>query len=403
MSEYLTVRLSSQPSAPIQWLVWSSIQNEVIASGELSSPEQITTLQPYAQQRTTIALLSGQDVHLHQVEIPNGGKRQLMTILPYLLEDELAQDVDKLHFHLLHTEGNQAQICAVEKAYLAKWLDDFKQAGIDIAKVLPDVLALPQQQEGVSALQIGDEWLFRRGSYQAISVDNAWFELFCNSEWLQENDTIFSYTPLPQTTDTRWQLADQLLIMELLATQAINSKINLLSAQFKRHSSWLKQWQQWKKVAIAIVILLLSFFAKNSIETQHYQQQAQAYRAESEQIFRTIFTDKKRIPTVSYLKREMNDEVARLSGTSTSNSLLAWLSDLPAAMSAASNMEIQNIKYDGTRNEIRLQAKSTNFENFEVVRVKLSEKFNVVQGQLNRNGDAVYGSFILTPLNSEVK
>ncbi|QSA19710.1 type II secretion system protein GspL, partial [Vibrio furnissii] len=53
------------------------------------------------------------------------------------------------------------------------------------------------------------------------------------------------------------------------------------------------------------------------------------YRAESERIFRTIFPDKQRIPTVSYLKRQMSDELAALSGGSSGEHVLGWLSKLP--------------------------------------------------------------------------
>lgn len=101
MSEFLTVRLSRDKQAPIRWLVWSTSQNEIIASGELSSKEQLGELSTYADQRTTLLLLDSRDILLMEAEIPAGAARQVDTMLPYLLEDDIAQDVDELHFTIL--------------------------------------------------------------------------------------------------------------------------------------------------------------------------------------------------------------------------------------------------------------------------------------------------------------
>lgn len=69
MSEFLTVRLNSQPDSQIHWAVWSTSQQEVIASGELNNLDQLADIKEYAQQRVTLLMLSGQDVHFADVEI----------------------------------------------------------------------------------------------------------------------------------------------------------------------------------------------------------------------------------------------------------------------------------------------------------------------------------------------
>ncbi|MDW1631483.1 GspL/Epsl periplasmic domain-containing protein, partial [Vibrio sp. Y176] len=49
----------------------------------------------------------------------------------------------------------------------------------------------------------------------------------------------------------------------------------------------------------------------------------------------------------------------------------------------------------GQRGEVRIHARSSDFQPFEQARVKLAEKFNVEQGQLNRSDNVVMGSFVL--------
>ncbi|MEZ9365440.1 type II secretion system protein GspL [Vibrio sp. 10N.286.49.E11] len=407
MSEFLTVRLSSEPQSPVQWLVWSTSQQEVIASGELSSWEQLDELTPYAEKRSCIALLPGNECLIKRVEIPKGAARQFDSMLPFLLEDEVAQDIEDLHLTILEKDATHATVCGVERDWLKQALDTFREANIIFRKVLPDTLALPLEDQGISALQIDQHWLLRQSNYQAVSINEAWLAMFLQSDWVALDDeeqatTIFSYTAMPnedvqQQSGANWQAKPAELVMSLLSQQAITSGVNLLTGTFKTKSSFSKYWRVWQKVAIAACLLVAVIVTQQVLKVQQYEAQAEAYRTESERIFRSVLPGKQRIPTVSYLKRQMNDEAKKYGGSGDGDSLLGWLALLPETLGQVKAIEVNSIRYDGNRSEVRLEAKSTDFQYFETARVKLEEKFTVEQGPLNRNGDAVFGSFTLKP------
>ncbi|CDT44984.1 MULTISPECIES: type II secretion system protein GspL [Vibrio] len=407
MSEFLTVRLSSEPQSPVQWLVWSTSQQEVIASGELSSWEQLDELTPYAEKRSCIALLPGNECLIKRVEIPKGAARQFDSMLPFLLEDEVAQDIEDLHLTILDKDATHATVCGVDREWLKQALDLFREANIIFRKVLPDTLAVPFEEQGISALQIDQHWLLRQGNYQAVSISEAWLPMFLQSDWVVADDeeqatTIFSYTAMPsddvqQQSGANWQAKPAELVMSLLSQQAITSGVNLLTGTFKTKSSFSKYWRVWQKVAIAACLLVAVIVTQQVLKVQQFEAQAQAYRMESERIFRAVLPGKQRIPTVSYLKRQMNDEAKKYGGSGDGDSLLGWLALLPETLGQVKSIEVESIRYDGNRSEIRLQAKSSDFQHFETARVKLEEKFTVEQGPLNRNGDAVFGSFTLKP------
>ncbi|CAH6908992.1 Type II secretion system protein L [Vibrio chagasii] len=407
MSEFLTVRLSSEPQSPVQWLVWSTSQQEVIASGELSSWEQLGELTPYAEKRSCIALLPGNECLIKRVEIPKGAARQFDSMLPFLLEDEVAQDIEDLHLTILDKDATHATVCGVEREWLKQALDTFREANIIFRKVLPDTLALPLEEQGISALQIDQHWLLRQSNYQAVSINEAWLAMFLQSDWValddeEQSPTIFSYTTLPsddvqQQSGIEWQAKPAELVMSLLSQQAITSGVNLLTGTFKTKSSFSKYWRVWQKVAIAACLLVAVIVTQQVLKVQQYEAQAEAYRTESERIFRSVLPGKQRIPTVSYLKRQMNDEAKKYGGSGDGDSLLGWLALLPETLGQVKAIEVNSIRYDGNRSEVRLEAKSSDFQHFETARVKLEEKFTVEQGPLNRNGDAVFGSFTLKP------
>ncbi|MCG9691403.1 type II secretion system protein GspL [Vibrio sp. Isolate22] len=407
MSEFLTVRLSSEPQSPVQWLVWSTSQQEVIASGELSSWEQLDELTPYAEKRSCIALLPGNECLIKRVEIPKGAARQFDSMLPFLLEDEVAQDIEDLHLTILDKDATHATVCGVEREWLKQALDTFREANIIFRKVLPDTLALPLEELGISALQIEQHWLLRQSNYQAVSINEAWLPMFLQSDWValddeEQSPTIFSYTALPsddvqQQSGIEWQAKPAELVMSLLSQQAITSGVNLLTGTFKTKSSFSKYWRVWQKVAIAACLLVAVIVTQQILKVQQFEAQAAAYRTESERIFRSVLPGKQRIPTVSYLKRQMNDEAKKYGGSGDGDSLLGWLALLPETLGQVKAIEVNSIRYDGNRSEVRLEAKSSDFQHFETARVKLEEKFTVEQGPLNRNGDAVFGSFTLKP------
>ncbi|WP_017091447.1 type II secretion system protein GspL [Vibrio splendidus] len=407
MSEFLTVRLSSEPQSPVQWLVWSTSQQEVIASGELSSWEQLDELTPYAEKRSCIALLPGSECLIKRVEIPKGAARQFDSMLPFLLEDEVAQDIEDLHLTILDKDATHATVCGVDREWLKQALDLFREANIIFRKVLPDTLAVPLEDQGISALQIDQHWLLRQGNYQAVSISEAWLPMFLQSDWVvageeEQATTIFSYTAMPsddvqQQSGLEWQAKPAELVMSLLSQQAITSGVNLLTGTFKTKSSFSKYWRVWQKVAIAACLLVAVIVTQQVLKVQQYEAQAKAYRAESERIFRAVLPGKQRIPTISYLKRQMNDEAKKYGGSGEGDSLLGWLALLPETLGQVKSIEVESIRYDGNRSEVRLQAKSSDFQHFETARVKLEEKFVVEQGPLNRNGDAVFGSFTLKP------
>ncbi|MFA0415238.1 type II secretion system protein GspL [Vibrio renipiscarius] len=400
MSEYLIVRLSNNRHAETPWLVWSESQQEVIASGELTAEQTVDDIASYAQARQTIVLLNSADVLLKQVSVPAGGARQFESMLPYLVEDDVAQDVDGLHFSILAKQGQTAYVAGVDREWLSGQLDALKEAGFNVTKVLPDALALPDV-EGIAAVELTGQWLLKKQPYQALSIDADWLPMVAQSEWVKEGDAWLSlqaYSPLPELAlapEQEWQQGDPQLVMQLLGRQAIFAPINLLTGRFKPKSGIARHLKVWRKTAIAAGIFAVVLVAQNLIETHNAAQQAAKYRAESERIFRTVLAGKNKIPTVSYLKRELDNESKRLSGGSGDESLLVWMAKLPQALKSVPDFTLTGMKFDRQRGEIQLEASSQGFQAFEQARVKLEGQFLVEQGQLNKSGSQVTGNLIL--------
>ena len=84
MSETLLIRLGSQASDMIHWLVWSNSENNIIASGELANAEQLSQLSEKSTNREVVTLVSSSDINLKSLHVPAKSQRAVMQAVPYL-------------------------------------------------------------------------------------------------------------------------------------------------------------------------------------------------------------------------------------------------------------------------------------------------------------------------------
>nr|WP_275658388.1 type II secretion system protein GspL [Vibrio sp. Isolate25] len=404
VNEFLVVRLSKSKTAAIQWLVWSESQKEVIASGELQDHQDLAELANYAEGRQVVVLVSAANLVLTQLDVPAGANRQFDSMLPFMLEDDVAQDVDELHFTVLAKEAGQAYVCGIDYHWLESILADMQQLGLVVRKVMPDALALPLDDNcGLSAVELDGQWLVKKGRFSGVSVEPAWLPLLVQSDWVKQGEDYLplqAFSPLPElpyADGQEWRNEEPQLVMQLLAEQAVKSKTNLLSGEFKPKSSLGRHLKVWRKAAIAAGVLIAVLSVDNWLQIQSAETQANAYRQESERIFRQM-TNKNKIPTVTYLKREMEREESRLSGGGSGDSVLEWMVKMPQVMKQVPGLKLTSFKYDSTRGEVRLQAQSNDFQTFEKARELMSSQFTVEQGQLSKSGALVNGTFVLKRL-----
>ncbi|WP_082111412.1 type II secretion system protein GspL [Grimontia sp. AD028] len=397
MSEILTIRLNSDPQELIPWLVWSPAQQEVIASGEAESLSQLTD---YAAERDVVALADSAAITLTTAMIPAGSERQLDTVLPFLLEDDLAQDVDQVHITLLGKSGELANVAVVEHKLLQRWLDDLTDAGLHVRKLVPDCLCLPMHDDGYSAANLNHRWLMRTGETEGSAVEEGWLPVWMQSiNSLHEEDggikTVYSYSDVPEDMGDNWKTEPCELVMLLLAQQAMQSRHNLLAGRYKPQNQIYKHLKPWRGAAIAAAVLLAVLGGEKIADIYQMEAQAAQYREQSEAKVRALLPQNQRIPTTSYMRRIIEGEVSRLSGGGNQSGVMVWMSELGPLLESAPGIQLDALRFDQDRGELRLNARGKDFGDFEKLREALSTKYNTELGQLSRDQQTVTGAFVL--------
>jgi general secretion pathway protein L len=389
VSESLVIRLGTNAQQPVEWLVWSAKEEEIIASGTLASAHALGELRERAGGRPVVTLVPGSDLIFRRVSLPGKYSRQAAAALPYLLEEQIASDVDELHLVVLAHEGHDVDLMAVDKEKMQTWLGWLEAAGLKSQQLLPDVLALPQAADGWSALQLGKEWLLRQGPCQGIVADEPLLAMLLAVE--AEPVTIHSHTPVPPIPNANWQAADPELPMLLLAKGALNCQANLLQGPYRPQTEYSRYWLQWRKVAVVAGLLLLVALTQRGVHLYQLAEQDKVLKAEIRQVYTRIFPGETRIVNV----RSQMAQHLKLLGQTPQDGVLLLLTELAPTFAEVPGLKPQVLRFDAARGELRLQVTAPGFTEIERFRELAGKRFEVQQGEVRSTEGKVEGALVL--------
>ncbi|WP_085300684.1 type II secretion system protein GspL [Cognaticolwellia mytili] len=407
MGETLFIRLGNRVDSKIHWLVKTNGHEEIIASGELPNASELTQLTTKAAARDVVTFVPACDVAVKSLTVPGSSQRAIRLAAPYMLEDELAQDVEKLFFAFneqkQNEQGNNCFLAALEREQLSLWQQWLADADIFCKLMIPDALALPINEEHCTAVMLDEQILMRLSPWQVMSFEsNAWPyvvpQLINNSDVDKE---IHSYSPLPNMPDNlSVEFLPEELPLAILANH-YSTKFNLLQGEFQVKEKRSTTLTNWLWVAgIASFALVLNFALKGAELYQLSNQQA-AIEQEVIATYKSAFPETKRVK-ISTIRSQLKRKLAEVGNSGESAGFLPLLINLEPALASVPEIKPQTLKFDGKRKEVRMQAVAKDYQYFEKLKVALEKAgLTVNLGAQNNQGDQISGSFSITDKSSK--
>jgi len=393
VNEQLMIRLGSLATQPVQWLVWSSLTEEVIASGWLAQATELPELAQRLGQRPVIALVPACDVVLKTIPLPGKPTRQLLQALPFMLEEDQAEDIEQL----LIVQGkayfsdnqHQQQVAVVRRATLETWLSWLQDAGFSAIRMIPDALLLPDLPEQAVAIECGDQWLLRQGSWQVSCIDSSWWGDYLA---LLALPSVLSYSPWPEHVLQPHQLAPAELPLALLARQLPSQPFNLLQGEYAPKRPQNKLWQQWKLTGTLAALCLLTYLGTVGLEAWQFKRQATAANEQAMALYKSKFPNER----VFNLRQNVSRKLAASGGGDPNQSLVGLLSQVQPLLAQQPGLVLDNLKFDGKKAELRFQATAEGFQSFEQLKNALQQQgFQVEQGALSNINGKVQGTITM--------
>ncbi|MBQ4829241.1 type II secretion system protein GspL [Alteromonas sp. MMG017] len=391
--EQLLIRLGATEADPISWLVWSTAEEEIIASGELANADALSTLAERAGHRAVIALAPSSEILLKWVALPPRAGRKVLSALPFMLEDELATDISEQFFAIGPKVGDSQAVAVVSHAKLQMWQQWLADAGLFCNHLIPDVLAVPVTENGWSVLTLGDQMLVRQDTFKGIQGEQAWL-LPTLGHFTSQQETpvvITNYAGIDLNDMPNITVSDAPLElpMHVLAKEAMSSSFNLLQGEYKVKRTRNNAWAQWRVAAVLAVLVLCTSLIDKTVTLYQLKSENAALTSEIDQAVKSGFPN---IGVYRNVKLKLQYELNKLSKSGGDASMLVMLDQLSEAF-ASTQVKPQTLRFDATRTEIRIQAQGKSFEALEQFRRQAEGAgFTVEQGAINNRDDNVIGT-----------
>ncbi|MDX1499802.1 MAG: type II secretion system protein GspL [Woeseiaceae bacterium] len=371
MSEYLVIRPGPDPETSANWIVvdGDGTRRGPVATGPLSQAALEAT------EREVIVLVPATEVLTTTVELPVKSGARLLAALPYALEEQLADDVETLHFAAgQRREDGRIPAAVVSLGNMEHWQALLDTAGLTPARIVPENHGLARIPGTMSMLVESDQVLFNDGDGIEVAlqgVSPAEVLDIVGAIGAGDGDAprhllVFCAPGLDEQYREDWAvLRDRLASVDLnvledgalprlAVTVAAGHGINLLQGRFSRQGDLGQVLRPWRHAALLLLTLGLVLVAGKAVDTYRLARDEAALQARFTEEYREIRPDDTReivdpLSVVNSLRRGLGGPVAR-------QVFLPSLEQLGRALAQSQGAEVEAISYRAGVIDVRLTA-----------------------------------------------
>ena len=414
MSECLVVRLDSGPQGTATWVA-------VDQTGALLGPTghgQLAEAASSATGRQVIALLPALQVLRTRAEMPVKAGSKLQQMLPFALEEQLADDVDILHFAAgsRDTEG-KVPVAVVRRETLETWTRQLADAGLSPAKAYSESDAVTGMPNTASLLIQSDCSVLAEANGEVTAMDTEDLETVMEL-WLGRQSqnpergaplhlVVYGAPDLVTPMEPLWEgLRPRVESLEIrampdgalprLAAQIVTSPgVNLLQGDYAHRTGFGAYWPAWRRSAALLGAIVLAALAVQTLELRRINSEIAALDQTIDQAFHYVFPD---AGPIDDARTQLSNRLQQLGGQSAggSHEFLDALRVVAQAVGGNSQARIEGVNYRPGSMELRLRAPSV--EVLDRIQQAVSQSGGL-QAQIqsaNASGNEVVGRLQIT-------
>ena len=340
---------------PVLWRAGAAACEPV--SEDTVLPEGVVVGLPSDDVRSTLLKVSPEEL------------KHLSKSLPYMMEEQVAEDVEELHFVASALGEEQFLVAFTRQDKMADWVEQLSFN--DSLKVFgPEALCLPLEGDECCAVVDGDEVVLRWSDAHGARVDLSLLSTVLDSLAEIPSSLVIYGTDreqvVSQLTDDQAALVDwrhggwgALLLLTKSAPQ-----VNLRQGSFAPPLPLVKWWGVWKAVAIAASVALILQFVSDVSQFQTLKQQNLELRSAIQDSYR------KANPrgAVVDAEKQLDRQIAEFAGEESVTAFTPKLVDVVTATMAESG-RVTSINY--TSGQLRLNLTAQDFASVEQIRQAL--------------------------------
>ncbi len=309
-----------------------------------------------------VVIVPGDEVLLSEVRVPGRNRQRVLRAIPYALEEQLASDVETLHFAIGPAQADDHYpVAVVDRARMDAWADLLAEHRIAANQWVPEMLALPLTEDGWSLLIEGDKVLVRSGPWAGFAADLDTFPalvaMFVSRDQTPARARLFGSAIL-DIEGLDIEVVDQELQgLEILAHGVMRGPLlDLLQGSYSRSEEWGRILRPWKATAALLVAGLVLTAVSTGVNYYRLSKQQQQLTAEIEQVYRETFPQARRIVNPRAQMEQQLKQLQRQASGGGHTAFLALLTDVGRVLHSSKGVQIQGVTYRDGRLDLELIA-----------------------------------------------
>jgi len=368
-----------------------------------------------------VLILQGVHIFSTAVNIPSKQNKHIAQALPFMLEDNVASDVEELHFVPGHRNNNgDVGVLATKKTVLDLLTTHFSRAGLPLTAIVPDMSCLPFVEGEWVFITDGHQLTIRTSEYQAMSIELDALPILLNSlftisegteppeklivrvtqefksdnfeNWLKTQITSHLVDIDTELDMQHVETSEFLYLCDSISDQCVKMN-NLLTGDYKPVPKRAPSLFNWKPMASLFSILIVMLVGFQYMHASQLEKQAMVADSEAKALYRKYFPKDKRVFDV---RKQMKSHLMKVDTSSSSTAflpLLAQVGEKMNEMNRASKNQVfipLRISFDEVQGELKVDCKAPGFEALDSLKKKLeSLQLGVEIARASQDGEQV--------------
>ena len=378
MPELLVVRLhpiaaaqpgGSQAAPQAEWLVidGAGARRGNVSWGSLSDAAALS------QTRKTVVLVPGTDVLLAEPVLPLKSGAKLAQVVPFALEEQLAADVEDMHFAVGKRESRAGTpVVAVSRARMDQWVATLQAAGLSTDTIYAETSVLPTVTGAVAVLIDGKRLYVRRENQPGTVIEvepliEALQMALASGEESREHVTIFvseeDYERERELLEELREFTASLQLkllpdgpLPLLASNIPKTgAVNLLQGPYAAKTKLNISFAPWRYAAILAAVFIAAHVGMKTWQYFHYKNVESQLDAQIAEVFQQAIPGAP-VPDPLEARRQVEAVLGQLRGTGPTSGMLTTLAMLSEAMAQAPNIDVEALYYQQDGTDLRVLA-----------------------------------------------
>lgn len=326
-------------------------------------------------------LVPATEVLLAEVELPPMNRQRLARAVPFVLEEQLASDVESLHVAVGERDAaGRVASAVVARDILDTWLARLRTAGLQPDMVSPELFGVPRDDadDGWALLIDGNRALLRTGPQAGLGFDpdnlvpvlSACLDDAGETPPGQLTVTVCAdadFEDSPAYRELAELCAEQELALSLLRqtdedpvgdvvlAQGFDEQaaINLLQGDYSRKEQLEKLLRPWRPALILAVLWLVVQFGLLGLEYNRFSTQHSELNEQITTLYRETFPEARKIVDP---KVQMEQALQKLRSSAGGHSgLLFLLAGAGTVFNDTSGLQLRSLRYSDGKLDVDLR------------------------------------------------